>query len=303
MKRYRNKSLRHRVLESYYYRTKLSHGDYRNLVDEIQGYRGELEYDVVMSELRADFLLVNDLMVPYGKSQFQVDGLVGYGDTIIHHEVKNYTGTYVMGGEECVSEQGHRIDLYSQISSVNTRLYNLARRWGYRIKIISYTIFIHPEFQINGLDNDGRIVFAHQFPAHVRELLNNPLEPSTQVKGFLERLMDIDNLEYRPPDMPYYTDTRPGILCPHCHSFEKTGTRQTWGCGKCGFEEKVLDAIGRTVMEYHEMDPGVPITTQNAFHWCGGQFDKQQVRRALKKHFNQLENGRGTTYVRRLRSN
>ena len=304
MKRYRKKSLKHRVLESYYYRSELTAADLQRLENLHKGHVGELAWDEKIYVLPSDYLIVNDLMLPYSDSHFQIDALVAVGDTLNHYEIKNYVGTYVKKEEVLVSETGYEIaEPVSQISKAHAMLNNTMRRLGYRFKIRSYVIFVNPEFHWANAVKSDSVFFTHQLPRHIRGLLARSCQPSARMEQFLKALMAMDDLDYCPPKMPFYEKVRFGIKCPHCHTFESSRTQQYWLCGGCKFRQPIVDAIARTAVEFHEMKPAVLITTDNVYDWCGGEFDKQQIRRALKKYFVSNGNTSGTHYTRkRVRS-
>lgn len=178
-------------------------------------------------------------------------------------------------------------------------LHNTMRRLGYHFNIVSFCVFINPEFHLAYDGNMDSILFAAQLPEHFRKLQQEPHSSNEEIKKFLSALIQMDDLAYRPPNLPVYQNVKTGILCAQCHSFQHKHSRQTMVCKKCEHKESVTDAIARTAEEFHLLYPEKPINTRHVFSYCGGKFPMQQVRRSLKKHFVQRGNTSGTYYYRK----
>lgn len=303
MKRTRRKCIEQQILEIYDYRTVLTMKDKQKLFVLVKGYLGELRFDEYLKLLkkRDGIRIVKDLRIAYGDTYFQIDLLIAIGNVLLHYEVKNYSDEYTKNREHLVSVKGLRIlDPKIQIQRANTLLFNTMKEFGYDFAIHSYCVFVDPSFHIFQHVKKKSVLFFEKLEGHFEAVNRMDCYRSADMDSFLQKLVAIDQPDYRPRKLPYYAKIRAGIACPdsECTGFENGGTSTFWQCVKCHFTEPMLTAIARTAREFHLLYPENEITTRQVYEWCDGQCDMRQIRRALKKYFlQQGSHGLGTTFA------
>ncbi|UDE94765.1 NERD domain-containing protein [Carnobacterium viridans] len=90
----RTKSLTHRVLESLNFRMNLPVEEQLKYENQVKGWAGEKQFDFYMGQFNQSGYVLNDLVLHYKDTVFQIDSLFIANDSIYLYEVKNYTGSY-----------------------------------------------------------------------------------------------------------------------------------------------------------------------------------------------------------------
>ena len=300
MKRMRKKSVEHKLLEIYQYRAVLTKEDAQKLAYLVKGFVGELALDDCLDMLHevSGIKILKDVRIAYDETHFQIDLLLAIGKVLLHYEVKNYSGEYTMDGEYLTTKYGRRIlNPEIQIQRANTMLFNTMKRLGYNFQIRSFCVFVNPDFQIYQNEKMDSVLFAGQLASHFEKVKQITAYPNADMEEFLQKLLVLDDADYRPAKLPRYENVRMGIVCRECCSFKDVGTRQTWICGRCGKHEPMIDAISRTAKEFLFLYPEKSISVRQVFEWCGAGLNHRQIRRALLKDFIQQGHGPATTYL------
>src|SRR5690606_17826779 len=73
----------------------LSTNDKKNFYNLEKGYQGELMfYELLEEELTSKCICLYDLLLECNQTEFQIDNLLIYQNTIIMNEVKNFDGDF-----------------------------------------------------------------------------------------------------------------------------------------------------------------------------------------------------------------
>jgi len=284
----RTKSLTHLILESLYYRN-LPSDVKKRYFNQLRGWKGELQFDVLLEKLHCNCLILNDLMIKYDGKTFQIDSLIISGNTIYLYEVKNYSGSYEYRDDSLRSQTEYEIDNpLERLHRRKTAIYNLTRKMGYRFNIKSFVVFINPEFYLYDLPRDKPFIFSGQLPSHFQSLEKEHGVITESHKKLAQKLCDMHIENYRAKGLPAYnySDLQKGILCPNCFSFEHNDTRQTRCCKKCGYKESITEAIRRSVEEVRGLFPDMVITSSLIYDWCGKVYPQHKIQRVLRDNYH-----------------
>ncbi|WP_331280797.1 hypothetical protein [Bacillus sp. UNC41MFS5] len=96
---------------------------------------------------------------------------------------------------------------------------------------------------------------------------------------------------------PYsFSHLKKGIICGMCLSLIIYGEEKKMIiCGTCGHMETLDSAVLRCVEELVLLFPGIIITTNLVFEWCGIG-SKKQISRILKQNYTLMGFGQWTYY-------
>ena len=131
-----------------------------------KGFEGEKKFDFMLEALSDDLLIVNDLLLEYNKTVFQIDTLLIYYDTISVFDVKNNEGDYYIEGEDWYTPSGnHMNNPLHQKDRCESLLRRLLQDLGYNIPIESNLVFVNPEFYLYQAPRNLPILFHHNLTA------------------------------------------------------------------------------------------------------------------------------------------
>lgn len=289
------------VMESLKERRVLSFEEKRYYLSVKKGYEGEVKLDTYTVKLPCGCIVLNDLQLKHNQTDFQIDAVVIKGNVLHLIEVKNYSGTYDYRDDVLYAGPNFEIaNPLFQIRKSQPLLQQLVRKLGYPFTVKAYVVFINPEFELFQLPRDLPFVFARQLPRFLQELGNDASAPTKAGQELAERLSRLHIEEYRPNNLPdyLYSDLKKGILCPECFSFAQTHTRKNRICTNCGQTESVQGAIHRSAEEFRILFPGQQLTVEKVHEWCGGCYEKQRMRRTLKRYYQMHYHRNGTYYTK-----
>ena len=284
----RTKSITHRVLESLNFRMNLPVDEQLKYENQVKGWAGEKQFDFYMGQFNQSGYVLNDLVLNYKDTVFQIDSLFIANDSIYLYEVKNYTGSYFYKEDSFFTESGYQIlNPLRQIDRSVTYLQNVLLRLGYRLPIHPMVVFINPEFTLYSILPNKHFLFSYQLPKHLSTLSNQTLSIKQEQLNLAHKLKELHNEDYRPDNLPIYQlgQLKKGILCPICFSLSHTTTRQNYLCTACGHKETITTAIERSIKEFKLLFPDNLMTTSQIYEWCGKNYSKERIRIILKKNY------------------
>lgn len=294
----RTKSITHRVLESLNFRMNLPAEEQLKYENQVKGWAGEKQFDCYMSQFHQSGLVLNDLVLNYRDTVFQIDSLFIAKDSIYLYEVKNYTGSYFYKEDSFFTESGYQIlNPLRQIDRSMTYLQNVLLRLGYRLPIYPLIVFINPEFTLYSIQPNMQFLFSYQVPKHLSSLSNQTFSIKQENASLARRLKELHNEDYRPDNLPAYQleQLKNGILCPICFSLSHSATRQNYLCNTCGHKETMTTAIKRSIKEFTLLFPDSLLTTSQIYDWCGKNYSRKRIRLVLKLNY-QSQLSRKMTY-------
>ncbi|WP_035051326.1 nuclease-related domain-containing protein [Carnobacterium pleistocenium] len=281
----RTKSVTHRLLESLNFRMNLPAEEKVNYENQVKGFAGEKQFDAYMNQSNQSGLVLNDLVLTYRNTVFQIDSLLITTDVVYLYEVKNYAGPYFYREESFFTESGYKIlNPLRQIDRSATFLHNVLLSLGYQLPIQPLIVFINPEFNLYSLLPNKLFLFSNQLPKYLHTLSNQNFSTTNKQLELGKKLSELHNETYRPDKLPNYDfdQLKKGILCPVCFSASYRDTRQTYFCAVCAHKETITSAIERSILEFRLLFPDSPITTNRIYQWCGASYSKERIRLILK---------------------
>ncbi|MER2173693.1 MAG: nuclease-related domain-containing protein [Carnobacterium sp.] len=284
----RTKSITHRVLESLNFRMDLPVEEKLKYENQVKGWDGEKKFDFYMNQFHQSGLALNDLVLNYRDTVFQIDSLYITNDSIYLYEVKNYAGSYFYKEDSFFTESGYQIlNPLRQIDRSVTYLQNVLLRLGYRLPIHPIIVFINPEFTLYSLQPNKHFLFSYQLPKHLSALSNQNFSIKQEHSNLANKLKKLHNEDYRPDNLPTYQlgQLKKGILCSICFSLSHTDTRQNYLCTACGHKETITTAIERSIKEYKLLFPDNLMTTSQIYEWCGKNYSRKRIRMVLKLNY------------------
>ncbi|WP_423799277.1 nuclease-related domain-containing protein [Neobacillus sp. SAB-20_R2A] len=280
-------------------RMTLSDDDKKHYLRLKKGYEGEIMFDKLTEQLRCESIILNDLLFTVHNQTFQIDSLIIVPEQIYLYEVKNYEGNYFyeLGPEsEPESDRLYKLPkteytnpLYQLIRS-ESLLRQLLQSLGVNLPIEAKVIFINPKFTLYQAPLTKPFIFPTQVSSYLEKLDKSPLKLTDYHKRLADKLVSLHIKKSPYTQLPSYRydQLRKGHTCKICNSFSISVEGKNCICLDCGNEELVTDAVLRCVSEIKLLFPGMKITTNVVYEWCGVVECKKRIRRILNKHFKAI---------------
>ena len=284
----RIKSVTYLVLESLNYRMNLAATEKAKYENQVKGFDGEEQFDFHMSESHQSGVVLNDLVLNYRDTVFQIDSLLITNEAVYLYEVKNYAGSYYYKEDSFFTESEYKIlNPLRQVDRSATYLHNVMLRLGYHLPIYPIIVFIHPDFTLYSSIPNKLFLFSNQLPKHLNSLASQNFLIKPDHMELAHQLKELHNKNYRPDNLPVYhlEQLKKGVLCPTCFSKNHTDTRQNYFCTACGHKETITTAIERSIKEFQLLFPDYLITTSHIYDWCGKSYSKERIRMILKANY------------------
>lgn len=166
----------------------------------------------------------------------------------------------------------------------------LLKDLGFHLPIEGDVTFVNPNFTLYQAPLKEPIIHPTQLNSLMKRLNEIPSKLTNRHKTLADQLISLhqtDNPFTRFP--PYnFGHLKKGIICGMCHSLIISGGEKMMiVCGTCGHMEKVDSAVLRCVEELVLLFPGIKITTNLVFEWCGFG-SKKTIRRVLIQNYNSI---------------
>jgi ribosomal protein S27AE len=267
----------------------LSPNDLNHYLRLEKGYQGEVMFDQLTDKLENDIYILRNLCLEVNNSEFQIDTLIIFQETIFPCEVKNFEWDYVFDPETESFKTISNNEILNPLDQVNrtkTLLRKLLQNHGYHFPIEGNVIFINPEFTLYKAPINRPIILPTQLSRFMKKLDQIPSKLNGRHKKLADLLISLHQNESRYAKIPPYTyeQQRKGVSCASCHSLSVTFNGDKCVCGQCGYVEGVDSAILRSVEELRLLFPGMKITTNGVHEWSDGIVSKKVIRRILKKN-------------------
>src|SRR5699024_709594 len=116
-----------------------------------KGYMGEKKfYELLKEQLPSNFIILNNLLLEYNNSEFQIDSLVIFENKVLIFEVKNFEGEFFIRDDHwfTVKNENEIRNPLLQINRSEHLLRKLLQQLGRKFTVTSYLIFINNEFTL-----------------------------------------------------------------------------------------------------------------------------------------------------------
>jgi hypothetical protein len=298
--KYRFESLELRIMRYLFLRMKLTTKEVNRYFNLEKGYMGEQKFDVLLENLRSDWLILNDLLLESNNTIFQIDSLLLSENSIYLIEIKNYEGDFYIENEGWYTLAKKEIkNPLDQLKKNESLLRRLLQDLGISASIESYLIFVNPEFHLYDASINLPIIYPTQLNRYFKKLNEKPPFLENGQSKFSEKLMTLhlkDNPYSRVP-VYSYDQLKKGSYCFSCHSFDVELQGDMMVCKNCNCHEDVESAILRIVEEITILFKDQKITTNVVKEWCGIIGSKKTIRRVLMKNFTLVGSKRGCYFV------
>jgi hypothetical protein len=283
-------------------RMKLSFEDLSYLKYLEKGFEGEKKFDeILIRDLKGDWLLINDLLFEHNRNYSQVDSLAINNGRIHHFEVKNNEGDHFIKGESWYHINKTEIkNPYQQLKRCETLLRGLLHTLRVNDVLESNLVFVNSDFFLYNAPMNLPIIYHPQINRYINHLNLKPTnlkESDYKLAGKLLSL-HINKSPFTRKPLYHFEGVEKGIDCVWCCSIN-TEVR-VWGrliCRDCGFEEDVISAVLRSVEEFSFLFPERKITTEAIYEWCKVIGSRKTIRRILLENLQQMGCTRSTYFV------
>ncbi|WHY78868.1 nuclease-related domain-containing protein [Neobacillus sp. WH10] len=286
------------ILRSLKARMELSEEDIWNYFNLKKGFEGEVMFDLLTEKLQSECFILNDLLLELNNSKFQIDTLV-VQDTIYLFDVKNHEGDYYYEKGDFISKSRKLMNNpLDQLKRCETLLRQLLQKYGFKLPVEAWVVFINPEFTLYQAPKHEQIIYPTQLNTLLKKLNMWTGKLNGNHKKLADLLVSMHLVESPYPRIPpyEYEELRKGIICSSCQSILPSVTGRKIVCGDCGCNEGVDAAVLRSVRELKLLFPDRKITTKGVKEWCGGIISKDVIRRNLNQNYKANGFGRWFYY-------
>jgi hypothetical protein len=278
-------------------RMELSEKEKLSLMNKEKGYEGEVKFDTLIKHL--DTMILNDLLLEVGDSVFQIDTLIIFSGKIYLIDVKTFEGEYCYedGIFKYVSGSEKK-DPLLQLTRCQSLLRQLLEKYRFNFPIEAYLVYINPEFTLFQPFQNPQIILPTQVNSFIKKLSKLPPAHGDHYRKLADLLISLHITKNPYTRLPKYDFNmlKKAVFCGICHSTNLSINRKKITCNQCESVEDVDSTVLRSVNELQVLFPGVKITTNLVFEWCGGSISIKTIRRNLKKSFKAVGNTKASYY-------
>jgi hypothetical protein len=266
-----------------------------------KGFQGELVFDQWLTNLKVEVIILSDLLFEVQKTKFQIDSLAITQDRFYLSEVKNFEGDYLYDAENdrfFICSGKEITNPLHQLQRCDTLLRQLLGNLGFPFQIVSHLAFVNPEFTLYQLPRDLPIVLPTQLNGLIKKINGTPSNLHSRHKVLADQLLS-SNIKESPYSKLFkyeYGRLRKGIYCKVCKSFKLIVRGSVLICSKCNCQERVDQAVLRSISELRLLFPDIRINSHIVQDWCLVIDSQKTIRRILKQHYTANGYGQWTYY-------
>ncbi|MBD8069095.1 nuclease-related domain-containing protein [Bacillus sp. PS06] len=253
-----------------------------------KGYRGEREFDNLMVDFSENLLVLNDLLLEYNGTLFQIDSLMISSNSIYLFEVKNFEGDYLIENDTWYSPSKSEIkNPLLQLQRTESLIRRLLKELRCHIPIETYLFFVNPEFQLYQTPQNAPIVFPSQHKRFIKKNTSKQVTLKDSHSKLAQQLLSLNIIESpysRLPEFDFDTLDK-GISCTSCQSLDTFLVKTKLICKHCGCKEDYSSAVLRSVDEFKLLFPNLKLTTNQIHEWCNTSKAKKTIRKILANNF------------------
>ncbi len=268
-----------------------------------KGFAGEVKFDGLTENLQSNCYVLNDLLLKFNNTTFQLDTTIIFSDKICPLEVKNYKGDFTYHRESLESATGkHYPNPIDQNNRSSLTLDQLLHWYGFNIKLERNVVYVNPAFTLFSAPKDQPMILPTQLNKFMKNLDEHPSRLNVSNKKLADLLVSLHMADDPYPRLPpyRYEQLKKGIICRTCHSLNVSvsclGSNPKVLCGVCGYEEKLDNAVLRCVREIRILFPRMKITTKLVEDWCNNKVSYRVIYRVLTQNFKGKGSGRWVYY-------
>lgn len=292
-----------KILRSLNARMELPDKEKHRLFSLKKGYEGEQIFEKDwLKKLSCECFILNDLLLEYHGTVFQIDSLLITQKSIHLFDVKNFEDDfYIIEGKwhRKASEKEIK-DPLLQLNRCESLLRRLLQDLRVNLPVEANLVFINPHFTLYHTALDLPIIFPGQIQRYMKKIESSPSKLNEVHSTLADQLMarQLDEAKYARYPGYQYEWLQKGLVCSGCDSFmELTDIRNKLICQKCDQVEDVDHAVFRSVKQFQLLFPERKITTNGIHEWCGVIESKKSIRRILMKNFSHINHTKFSYFV------
>jgi hypothetical protein len=277
--------LKYRILNS---RSDLTVEEQKYYLKLEKGFQGEVQFDLMTEKLQSECYVINDLLLEVNNTEFQIDTLIIFQENIYLIDVKNNEGDHIYYKDEIQTLKGKKIkNPLLQLKRTTSLFRQLLQEIGCTYPVEAYDVFINQEFTLYQAHSDLPFIFPTQINSFMKKLDMKSSRLTVAHKKLADKLISMHLQDSSNTRFPTYHDQqiKKGITCKQCYSLSTSTFGKNVVCQGCGFEEKIPEAVIRSVRELQILFPERKITTKGIFEWCKIVKSRKRIKRILGSHF------------------
>lgn len=272
-----------------------------------KGFQGEKKFDALIGDLSDNWIIINDLLLKYNHTLFQIDSLLISHDLLYANDVKNYEGDYYLEKDRLYKVSKKEIKSPSeQLIRGESLLRRLLHDLGFNLPIESRLVFVNPEFFLYHAPINLPAVFPSQLDRFIKKFKMKSGKLSNWHFQLGEKLVSLHIKKGPLNQVPAYSyeQLKKGIVCSSCwHSFMSKLNTKILVCTDCGHKENIDAAVLRSAEEFSMLFPDRKITTSAIFEWCRIIESRKTIWRVLGRNYILVKNGRASYYEKKEEMN
>ncbi|WP_157951003.1 nuclease-related domain-containing protein [Peribacillus acanthi] len=265
-----------------------------------KGFKGEKKFDVwLLSNFPNDGLVLNDLLLEYNNTVFQIDTLLLSSEKIFLFEIKNYEGDYIYDKDRWYTKTKNEIkNPFLQLQRSELLFRQLIQEHRMNLSIEPHLIFINPEFHLYKAPTDLPIIFPTQLNRFKNYLNSSNFTIEDKHSNLANLLVSLHLKESPYTRLPKYNYNHlsKGIICNDCFTITEVKERKVV-CNNCGYIEALSTAIFRSVKEFKLLFPERKVTTGSISEWCRSVKSRKIIRLVLSRNYSLKGHGKSACYV------
>ncbi|MCM3567910.1 nuclease-related domain-containing protein [Neobacillus mesonae] len=282
-------------------RMEFSEQDKWNYLKLEKGLQGELKFDKLVDEgLKNDCIVIKGLLLEADGNEFQIDMVIIFQGVIYLVDVKNFEGDYYFESGKIYLLNGNIIkDPHPQLMRCESLFIKLLQKLRIDFPVESRLVFINPEFTLLQAPLDYPITHPSQVKRLIKKWNTIPSKLNKTHERLANQLISLHKPFSSHMRVPQYEYGRlkKGMMCNLCLSLSTFVNGNHLVCKKCGHHEIIDAAVLRCVKELVILFPGIRITTNGVFEWCGIVKSKKMLGRILKENYKAVGYGQWTYYI------
>lgn len=284
-------------------RMSFNDGELKKLKVDEKGFKGECYFDDLINQSPVStYLQLNDLLLEWRNTTFQIDSLLISPYKIYLFDIKNFEGEFYIEGNRWYLSSGYEIkNPIPQLQRSESLLRPLVQTLGFNLPIESSVIFVNPDFTLFQANRQLPIILPTQINSYIKSLGSVSMKSSGHLIDSAKKLasLHIENSPLNSMHIPEYTyeSLKKGISCLDCGSLSIHLNGRGLLCKKCGAREGLHAGIMRTIEEYRLLFPLRKITVSACNEWCGLNMNRLRMQKILKEHLVMVKGGKSTYYL------
>ncbi|MDQ0231681.1 nuclease-related domain-containing protein [Metabacillus malikii] len=279
------------ILKSLNNRSELSEKERQYYLNISKGFEGETLFDSMINTIEGESIILNDLLFKQNHTLFQIDSLTILSDTIYMFEIKNYEGDYYYESDRLYKQPKTEItNPLNQLSKSELLLRQLIQGLGYNLSIKAYVIFINPTFTLYQAPLNKPFILPTQLQRFISTLDSKSSKMNQKHRTLANKLLSLHLKDSPFNNLPNYDydKLKKGITCTACGSLHMITIGQKCICQNCGVQEKVINAVLRSVHEFKLLFPNEKVTTNVIYEWCKIIDSKKRIRYILQNNYKKF---------------